>query len=236
MTPSFDLPRAETQLEKLRVKGDVSSPKPGEAFLQLHPHGLAQLDCGFKMGFLFHKVYEQSCVPMGCSACFKIKAAPKTVAGLAALSGILEALPHHAKCGLDFYNPHSRDIYAGFVYLSGLEAARQAYGPLRAAIDAHPDLGPSVRLTIKRGCSEHEAHCGPSDQWSFDPAMADFEAKARQVYSPNRPDELPLRLRKAAQMVKWIAFAYQMGDDSYLSLTGGKPLFAATVSYSPDGA
>ena len=60
--------------------------------------------------------------------------------------------------------------------------------------------------------------------------------KARQVYSPNRPDELPLRLRKAAQMVKWIAFAYQMGDDSYLSLTGGKPLFAATVSYSPDGA
>jgi len=234
MSHSFDQCRAQAQLDKLCAETDCSAPVPNAAFLLRHPAGLASMECGFKMGFLFRQVYECRWVPQGCASCFKIKAAPKSVAGLVALSAILETLPHHNKCGLDFYNPYSRDIYAGYVYLPDLELAREAYGPLRTAIDAQPELGPSVSVSIKRGCSEYEAHCGPSDRWSFDPAMAGFEAQARHVFQNPPSDATPLNLRKAEHLVKWIRFAYQIGDDSYLSLTGGKPLYAGSVTYSVD--
>lgn len=192
--------------------------------------------CGFLLGFLFHGAYERQAVPFGCRNCFKLKAVPNDLKGMVALLELLEKQPEHAKCGVDLNNAYSRDLYAGYVYLDGLDAARAAYAPLRQAIDRHPDLGPRVPLRIKRGCSDYEVFCGPSDSWDFANWQAAFEAHAEELCPPVHGDPLPYRLAKATRMTEWIKLAYRIGDDSYLAFTDGQPLYAASVSYSPESA
>ncbi len=191
------------------------------------------LECHFLNDFLFTHAYARSAVPFGCRNCFKVKIVPKTFRGLIALRTLLEAAPYHSKCGVDFHNPHSRDIYAGFLYLDGLAAAREAWQQMRPLVDAEPALGAATAMSIKRGCSNYEAACGPSDKWTFDDGAAEREAalKAR-FYSPPRPPP-NYRVLRAAKMVGWMQIAYSIGDDTYLDFTGGRPLHPSMVAYPP---
>jgi hypothetical protein len=189
------------------------------------------LDCQFLNGFLFNHAYNRTAVPYGCRNCYKVKAVPSNFRGLIALRGILEVAPYTSKCGVDFFNPHSRDNYAGFLYLDGLAAARDAYRDLRERFNAHPYLGDKVTLTIKRGCSNYEAACGSSNQWTFQDDMSKLEnsLKARIKKEPSTP--VNYHLRKMYSMIAWLQIAYNLKDDSYLDFTGGKSLHPSTLSY-----
>ena len=206
-------------------KGTAKSP----VYLQVG--NVRKMQCDFLSTLLFHIAYDKSAVPFGCHNCYKVKIAPFDFRGLIALRDILEKTPYQSKCGVDFYNPHSRDVYAGFLYLEGLEAARQAYHQLREVVDQNAELGNSVRMTIKRGCSEMEAACGPSDQWQFQDGLPEIEAALQARYKPDQTAPVPYRLRRMASMVQWMQTAYSIGDDTYLAYTGGKPLHKPTVSY-----
>lgn len=203
----------------------------GTSHSYLHVKAARKMDCGFLGDFLFGHAYDKSAVPFGCRNCYKVKIIPRSFRGLMALRTILEQAPYQSKCGADFYNPHSRDIYAGFLYLEGLGEARAAYKDMRARLDAHPDLGCDVALTIKRGCSNMEAACGPSDQWVICDEMQALERDLRErvVLEPSASDPYPVR--KITSLSVWIQLAYSIGDDSYLDFTGGKPLHTPTVSY-----
>ena len=192
------------------------------------------LACQFLNNVMFKIVYDQSAVPFGCRTCFKVKAAPSTFRGLIALRGILEEVPYHSKCGVDLFNPHSRDVYAGYTYLDGLGEARAAWRDLRARMDAHPDLGPDARLVIKRGCSNYEAACGPSDRWTFRDGLAQLEEALQARFREPPREPFDYRRARMTSMVHWIQTAYNLKDDTYLDFTGGKPLHPATVSYPPE--
>lgn len=191
------------------------------------------LQCQYLNGFLFEHAYARQVVPHGCRDCFKIKVAPDTLRGLVALRDVLERLPHPSKCGLALLNFQSQGTYAGFLYFDGLAAARASWGEIRTRIDAHPHLGSGVPITIKRGCTNYETACGPSDRWDFAEGMAALEAELKPRFAP--PAKLPRNygIERATMLVHWIKYAYSMGDDTYLDFTGGRPLYPPTRTYPP---
>lgn len=186
------------------------------------------MECGFLMHFAFRHAYAETAVPSGCRACYKVKVMPKTLRQLVAAWDIAKDIPCHSKWGTDLTNPYSQNVYAGYYYVSGLDAARALFETLREAIDGHPKLGPDVTMVIKRGCSEYEGKLGPSDRYSFTPEMAELEAYLKTRFRLRPPDYQP-----SLVVAHWIETAYRIGDDTYLDFTGGKRLRERTVAYNP---
>ncbi|MEI9992437.1 MAG: hypothetical protein WDM86_20685 [Rhizomicrobium sp.] len=190
-------------------------------------HG-PSLDCQFKARFLFPHVYAEAAVPFGCSGCYKVKVAPRTLRELVAVWGVGKRIECYSKWGVDLDNPYSGDIYAGYFYTVGLEGARATYRVVREIIDAHPLLGPGVAMSIKRGCSEYEAALGPSDRYSFAPELEELEAYLRTRFHKATLEGVP-----PLPMAHWIDVAFRIGDETYLDFTHGKRLRPKTVAYEP---
>jgi hypothetical protein len=231
--------------ENLRLaieRGDVVAHDDGTLSLARQPGGSAylgvkspkDLGCAFSFRFLFDHAYAGAAVPYGCRACYKVKIVPRSLRELVALRDLLEAVDYQSKCGVDFYNPHSQEFYAGYLYLDGLDEARAVYWTMRRLIDAAPRLGPDIGMTIKRGCSEFEAACGPSDQYEFPEVLAEIESALRARFTHRPSPRADYRIRRAEAMVGWIQFAFNIKDETYLDFTGGKRLHPRMVAFSPE--
>lgn len=201
----------------------------------MHVAGNVQLNCKFLMHVMFLHVYQQRQVPQGCAACFKVKVSPRTLRELVALSEVIRNLPYTAKCGLDAHSNYTQGIYGGYFYLDGIEAARVAYAHIRQAVDEHPRLGQDVPIHIKRGCTEFEIKCGPSDCYEFPPELGEIESALTTYIPPAPPREKPAIQERALIMAQWIETAYRLGDNTYLDFTGGRRWYPATVHYDPAG-
>jgi hypothetical protein len=188
------------------------------------------LHCGFLTQAVFDAAYAQTAVPMGCSACYKIKVKAVTLRELVAAWQLAKSIDCSSKWGVDLDNPHSQDVYAGYFYAGDLDAARVLYKVVRAAIDADPKLGPGIKMTIKRGCSRFEAAVGPSDSYTFTPEMAAIEA---HLWSRFKTPVILEQTDFHQELGQWIDLAFRMGDDTYLDFTGGKRLRPATMTYEP---
>lgn len=200
-------------------------------FLQIA--GSSKHPCRFRFfnAFLFEHAYARTAVPYGCRNCYKLRIIPPDFRGLIALRGILEKVPYVSKCGVDLFNQYSSDIYAGVIFLDGLQAAQGAYKELRKLVDAHPDLGNAVAMTIRRGCPSYEAACGPSDRWTFRDEMSVLEDCLAPRFKREPVVRDDYQQSRMSLMVRWLQFAYNIGDNSYLDFAGGKPLYPAAVSY-----
>ncbi len=183
------------------------------------------LDCEFLKHLLFRRAYGEKAVPLGCSECFKVKVALKTIRQLVAAWRFATTVPFRSKWGVDLHNPHSTDIYAGYFYVPGLPAARALHALIHDDVMA---LGPGIRMTIKRGCSVYEAALGPSDQYMFPPELAEIEAYLKSRFRPTAPSD-HLEIAPA----HWIDLAFRMGDETYLDFTNGRRLRPSTKSYDP---
>lgn len=217
-------------------EGSFSLPQSGgeSYFLQIKGGSAQPCRFGFSNSFLFELAYARTAVPYGCRNCYKLRIVPSNLRGLVALRGILEIVPYTSKCGVDFFNQFSSDIYAGLIYLDGLKAAQATYRELRKLVDEHPDLGNTVSLTIRRGCLNYEAACGPSDRWSFRDEMSALEDSLNLRFKREPITPVDYRQSRMTLMVRWLQFAYNLKDDSYLDFTGGKPLYPPAVSYPMD--
>jgi len=204
-------------------------PRPPSVNLWLYHHPLSPLPCRFLGGFLFDLAYARSTVPQGCAGCYKVRVAPRSLRELVALWGVAQRLEYIAKCGVDLYNPYSSSAYAGFFYVDGLAGARAAYRVVRQAIDGDPKLGPTVPMVIKRGCSNFEAACGPSDKYTFRPELPKLEAYLKDRF---RMSPMPENNASATFLV-WIDTAYRTGDNTYLEFTKGEPFRPKSVTYDP---
>lgn len=198
-------------------------------------HRDASRNCRFYMGVMFNHVYRKQQVPAGCATCFKVKVVPRSLRELVALRDVGHALPYTYKCGLDAPAAYTSGIYGGYFYLHGLDAARAAYAMVREAVDRHPRMGAGVTVFIKRGCTEYEVHCGPSDRFTFQPEQTELEAAvfAHVRLEPSKPYS---RIRVQQTLARWMKEAYRLGDDSYLDFTGGRRLYPAAVRYAAEPA
>lgn len=184
--------------------------------------------CGFLNNFLFDQIYQKQAVPKGCESCFKVKVLPRTLRELVALYEAALDIPYRSKWGVDFFNPHSQNIYAGYFFVDGLEAARALLAHLREAVAGKARIDEEVPILIKRGCSNYEVVLGPSESYSFAP-----ELQAIESYLQTRWRQKEVARKNMAEILYavWVPFAYQMGDDSYLDFTGGRPLHPKTQTY-----
>ncbi len=191
--------------------------------------------CGFLNGFLFNQAYGEAQVPAACRSCFKVKISTRSLRGLLAVKDIAESTEYTTKSGSHVDDPRNSDIYGTYVYVDGLEQARTSYRWLREAVDAHEHLGPAVAITIKRGCSNYERSCGPSDRYTFDPGLEDVEAYLGARFRDDKaPRMVPKEAVTSLRMLQLIRTAYRIGDETYKDFTDGKPLFAPLVNYSPE--
>lgn len=204
-----------------------SGPQPGPWLSNGVPE---MFPCSPLFRFLFMQAYRRSCVPWGCRNCFKVKIQAATLRQLLALREVAASMPYAAKCGLELGLRQSSGIYAAFFYLDGIEGARAAFHELRRMVDGHPELGDKTPMLIKRGCTEYEMACGPSDRYTFAPELADVEA---DLLSRLRPSPPAKRLPAAMTVMGWVQAAYQIGDETYLDVTGGRRLYPKVVTYAP---
>jgi hypothetical protein len=200
----------------------------------LSRRGLMGRQCRFLNNFLFDHVYAKSAVPFGCRDCYKIMIPTRSLRAMMAMRQIAEATPFTTKSGAEVGNATNPHVFATYLYFDSLDQARQAYAELRESVDAHPALGPQVQLTIKRGCSNYERRCGPSDQYAFDPRLEAAEALLAERFVNNVP--APATSKEAVvalRTLRLVEVAYRIGDETYKDFTGGKPLYEPLVSYSP---
>jgi hypothetical protein len=219
-----------------RADGKLSLPQtpPAVGFSNAKPFGR---DCGFLNHFMFKQIYGRACVPIGCANCYKVKVEPKTMRQLMAVKTIAEGFDCRAKNTPEVDRPNNQTLYASYFYLTGLDEARAVYKDVRAKVDTGPALGAAVKVSIKRGCTNYEHACGPSDRYTFDPRLENIEAHFRDRYLQPEPAPMPAKkYRDAATLLEIARIAYRIGDNTYKDFTGGKEVFPSTVSYDPDGS
>lgn len=191
--------------------------------------------CGFLNDFMFKNVYNKRSVPLGCAACYKVKVETQSMRQLMAVKKIADGFDFSAKSCAEVDRPDNQSVYSTYFYLTGLDQARKIYKQVRAKIDAEPTLGPSVKVVIKRGCTNYEHACGPSNRYTFDPRLEEVEAYFRKRWTSPRHAPMPARkYREAAALLEMARVAFRIGDNTYKEFTGGQEIFPPTVSYDPD--
>jgi hypothetical protein len=218
-----------------RADGKLSVPQTPPA-VRFGNGKLFERDCGFLNQFMFEHIYGGACVPVGCATCYKVKVEPQTMRQLMAVKKISEGFDCSAKSVPEVDNSGNQSRYASYFYLTGLDQARAVYKEVRAKVDADAALGPSVKVIIKRGCTNYEHACGPSDRYTFDPRLKDVEGYFRALYRPPKPVPTPAKKYQDAAVLLQIArTAYRIGDNTYRDFTGGKEIFPPTICYDPNG-
>jgi len=184
--------------------------------------------CGKLLGFLFRQAYGQAAVPVGCRHCFKVQIRPANLEQLIATQKIAHDLPYAYKAGASLNARYQAGPYRVLFHLDGLQNAREAYQQVLEKVLDTPELGASVSVSIKRGCSEYEIHCGPSNEFTFSDDLATAELELLKRLRQPAP---PKARQHALTMMTWMQIAYQLGDESYKQFTQGRFLYPEPVSY-----
>lgn len=188
-----------------------------------------RFDCGTWHDLLFDIALGQKYIPSPCFNCYKVVIAIPTVAELFGLYNILKRLNIPSKCGLDGNRVNTNRLYAGYVYNVGLEEGRERKELIRKEVDER--IGTHIQVILKRGCTEYEQIYGPSDKWWVVPEQLETEKIVFENFRWGIKD-VPQDIAQVSEtMSEWIKRAYQWGDQSYLKLTGGKPLYQPCVTY-----
>jgi hypothetical protein len=169
-------------------------------------------------------------VPSECHQCFKVVVRPKTLKQLFALEALQTRLNRPSKCGIEVRDT-VHGLYGGYFYNKGLEEGLARYKEVRKAIDEDPMLGWEVPVILKRGCTEFELACGPSDKWEISPEQLKLEQLIKQNLAHDdverkQPDSVVKHCHR-----RWIEFAYAHGDSTYAEFTNGNPLTPPVVTY-----
>lgn len=172
-------------------------------------------------------------IPSPCHACFKVVARPRTIKELFQLHELGQRLGRRSKCGIE-PREFVPGLYGGYFYALGIEEGLARYEEVRTAVSAF--ISPAVPVILRRGCSVYELELGPSDEWVITPEQRQIEASLRAEIAADildwdlKPYRQPELLQNFIKK-KWIQWAYQNGDPTYLEFTGGKPLHPPAVTY-----
>ena len=226
--------------------GRLELPKPhgqSPAVINLDGYIWRQGDfaqpCIFLNRFMFRHVYGEAAVPFGCRDCYKVKVVSNSLREMVAVKDmaekdLAESVPASSKSGVEVDNSENQHVYGSYFYFLGLDRARAAYKVLRAKIDQHSKLGAGVKMLIKRGCTNYERRCGPSDQYKFDPRQEEIERHLSSRFVADVRMGAKKAVRDKIQFLEWVRTAYRIGDDTYKDFTDGKDLYPSAVTYPPE--
>lgn len=169
-------------------------------------------------------------LPSECTKCWKVVVRPKTLEQLFELHEFQKELGWASKSGIEVRNT-VYGLYGGYFYTDSLEQGYKTWEIV--SLEVRDRLGPDVPVLLKRGCTEMEHKFGDSSKW--DELITDrqlmLEKKLDSFIDSNERIEQPDIVKKAIYK-KWIEWAYQSGDETYLNFTGGQPLYPGYVTYN----
>lgn len=175
---------------------------------------------------------NQRFVPSNCHQCYKVVVRPKTLKQLFALLEMQKRLDLPSKCGIE-RRESVHGLYGGYFYNIGLEAGRECYKKIRGEVDNDQKLGRDITVLLKKACTEYEHEMGPSDKWQITEDQLAIEGLAETLIAQN--DVLQRQAEHIQRHIhlKWIEWAYAMGDPTYAEFTDG-PLYEPYVTYHED--
>lgn len=168
-------------------------------------------------------------LPSPCLNCYKVVVRPRTVAELFDLWLLQKRIDVPSKCGVEVRETVC-GLYGGYFYNQGLEAGRERYEMVREEVSAA--ISPEIPVILKRGCTEFEMKFGDSSKYK-EPTknQLELEAELSAIFVDKQnwlvqPDHVIDHIQ-----TKWLHYAYQNGDLTYLEFTDGKILFPKVRTY-----
>ena len=192
------------------------------------------------MGFqciLWHQVFletlsDQKMVHSHCHECYKVCITPRIVSELIMLEEWQSSLDVPCKCGIEL-REFVPKLYGGYFYCRGVDEGRERYREVkRFAYDAAKTRGlppeSAMPVSLKKGCSEFERACGPSDKWVTTEESLELEQwMAEKIdYDPFGDSPQPEVVKESVRLA-WLKWAHMHGDMSYVQYTPDKQPFSA---------
>jgi len=167
-------------------------------------------------------------VPIRCHSCWKVIVRPRTLKELFKLSELQEKCGYYCKCGIEVRKFVSAN-YGGYFYFDTMKDGFDALDAIREMVWTH--ISPDVSVFLKRGCTEFEMKIPNSRNWAVMEDQMEIEkyildrVELSATYEYQSPDQV-LNVKR-----RWVEFACDRGDMTYMEFNGGNPLFAPPVTY-----
>jgi len=229
---------------KIDKKTNMASDAPW-AYVKPGP----TMNCMFWHHVLFRQVFNSQKVPIQCHNCWKVVLMPRDIEELFATYIMQREMGRPAKCGTETERENTPRAYGAYFYNNSLQEGVECYQAVKKELERgkvyeQEILGCPIRvqfgngyedkmpnLILKRGCTEFEQNCGPSDQWAWDDEQVEmeriaFDAFAQDIVHGRQGDN-----QLASLFQDWIHRAFKIGDEKYKLFTNGNPLFPPVVTY-----
>ena len=181
-------------------------------------------DCTFKHHILFDIIFEQGMVPSKCFDCWKVVASPRTYEELMALYHFQRKCGKPSKCGIEGDREMSSRLYAGYFYNDSYFEGIECWHSVSKALD--------MPVILKRGCTEFEMACGPSDRWAVQPGQLEIEQEADRLFVRDGKKMFMQKPYERAEILKeWVRCAHRWGDMTYLKTN--ERIMPSVVTYNP---
>jgi len=170
------------------------------------------------------------CIPRECFSCYKVVVRPRNIIELLALNEVQEELDVPCKCGTEI-REYVTAMYGGYFYTNSLEEGKERYNQVRKLVDER--ISPDTPVYLKRACTEFEVKFGDSDKWVVDPNEKFYSKWIDEHFEDTcfRNDYKQTDYIKLDTILRWVKYAAQNGDMSYLELTDGEPMFELPITY-----
>lgn len=205
-------------------------------------------NCHFWHHTLFEVIHEKKRVPIPCQSCWKVVLIPRDIEELFAAYILIRELGRPGKCGTEGDRPNTDRLYGAYFYNNSLEEGQECYRLVKAQIERDRTFESTIlgaplkvrfgngydgppKLILKRGCTEFEQSCGPSDQWGWDDEQVEIERIAADAFSQDIIAMSQTDIQIARLAYRWIHSAFKWGDKKYTLFTNGNRLFPPPVTY-----
>jgi hypothetical protein len=170
-------------------------------------------------------------VPRHCYGCWKICMRPRTFKETVACLELWKKHEIQGKAGIE-ERSYGGAIWGAFVYTplgEGLDVGRKLWAKINRLVKEN--VSSSLKVFLKRGCTEMELMKGNSDKWEYTKQHQLLEDLLDAAFEedPFEPEGFPAML-EVHIMRRWIEHAAKIGDLTYLKYVD-KPLIHAAVNY-----
>jgi hypothetical protein len=171
-------------------------------------------------------------VPRACQACWKVVIRPRTLTELLRLEELLLFLEFPTKCGIErrSYAPCSRYRYGGYIYNRSQEEGLERLGIIREYL-SEDDILNGVEAYLKRACTEMELTFPDSSSWKVSKEQNDIEDMLDWLVVYDIEASHVSKHVLDSVRVTWIEWAAEIGDETYLEYTDGKPIYTPAMRY-----
>jgi len=165
-----------------------------------------------------------------CMECWKVTCGPKNFDELMKLEQLQLQMNVSCKCGAELrdYVPKH---WGGYWYTNSLDEGRERHKQVKEAVAEVLSPETAETVILKRGCTEIEFLAGPSPYWSNTREQEEFlDIIESKIDAPNGQGE-QYQMAKTKVHLKWLAWAHENGDMSYLPYNNNKALYPDYVKY-----